>query len=231
MADSKHTEKNTSMAAEAESKQQQVYNQIKEDILNNTYPPGTLMVERKLCGIYNVSRSPIRNALANLTRDGLLAFIPGKGTIVPEYTIEDILEIYDLIEVFQSYAIHSCIQKLSEVSQGAMENILSHMDDALQGSDLRRFNQWDQRFHQFIIECASNNRLNAFYHQLSCQNARFLASTLEDTELARQSLGQHREIFSCMCQMDEDKTRQALKKHYQAIKQYYINKILKRHMQ
>jgi DNA-binding GntR family transcriptional regulator len=46
-----------------EFKQNQVYNEIKTDILNNTYPAGTVMVERRLCEIYNVSRSPIRNAL------------------------------------------------------------------------------------------------------------------------------------------------------------------------
>lgn len=63
----------------AENKQQQAYQQIKQDILNNTYPEGTVMVERKLCDIYHVSRSPIRNALQQLTHEGLLSFVPGKG--------------------------------------------------------------------------------------------------------------------------------------------------------
>ena len=60
-----------------ENKQQLAYQQIKQDILNNTYPAGTVMVERKLCEIYNVSRSPIRNALQQLTHEGLLSFVPG----------------------------------------------------------------------------------------------------------------------------------------------------------
>ena len=60
----------------AENKQQQAYQQIKQDILNNTYPEGTVMVERKLCDIYHVSRSPIRNALQQLTHEGLLSFVP-----------------------------------------------------------------------------------------------------------------------------------------------------------
>ena len=60
-----------------ENKQQLAYQQIKQDILNNPYPAGTVMVERKLCEIYNVSRSPIRNALQQLTHEGLLSFVPG----------------------------------------------------------------------------------------------------------------------------------------------------------
>lgn len=58
----------------AENKQQQAYQQIKQDILNNTYPEGTVMVERKLCDIYHVSRSPIRNALQQLTHEGSAVF-------------------------------------------------------------------------------------------------------------------------------------------------------------
>ncbi|MEI3340283.1 MAG: GntR family transcriptional regulator [Eubacterium sp.] len=71
-------DKYDSLQQPAESKQALAYQQIKEDILNNTYPEGTVMVERKLCDIYNMSRSPIRNALQQLTHEGLLTFVPEK---------------------------------------------------------------------------------------------------------------------------------------------------------
>lgn len=67
----------------AQSKQMLAYQQIKEDILNNTFPEGTVMVERKLCDIYQVSRSPIRNALQQLTHEGLLSFVPAKALLFP----------------------------------------------------------------------------------------------------------------------------------------------------
>ena len=70
-----------------------------------------LLLERKLCDIYNVSRSPIRNALQQLSHEGLLDFIPGKGATVAGFSIEDILEVYDLIEVLQLYAAASSVPK------------------------------------------------------------------------------------------------------------------------
>ena len=51
-------------------------------ILRDEFPAGTVMVERKLCDIYGVSRSPIRNALQQLTFEGFLSYQPGKGTVV-----------------------------------------------------------------------------------------------------------------------------------------------------
>ncbi len=220
----------TDILNDTENKQQQVYIQLKEDILNNVYPPGTIMVERKLCDIYNVSRSPIRNALANLTRDGLLTFIPGKGTQIPEYTIEDILEIYDLVEVFQSYAISTCIQKLNDISLNVLQTIMDEMKTAIDANHFADAHKWDQQFHQYLIDCASNSRMHDYYQQLGYQNARFQATTLDDAELAKRSFTQHQCIFESLQNKDLDGALLALKNHYQDIKQYYIHRLLNKHL-
>ena len=134
-----------------ENKQQLAYQQIKQDILNNTYPAGTVMVERKLCEIYNVSRSPIRNALQQLTHEGLLSFVPGKGTVVASFSTDDILEVYDLIELLQDYAIKACINKQNALVVNALEMALNNMKTALEKDDIFHFTRWDQKFHQLLV--------------------------------------------------------------------------------
>ena len=98
------------------------------------------MVERKLCEIYNVSRSPIRNALQQLTHEGLLSFVPGKGTVVASFSTDDILEVYDLIELLQDYAIKACINKQNALVVNALEMALNNMKTALEKDDIFHFN-------------------------------------------------------------------------------------------
>ena len=62
------------------------------------------MLERRLCEIYSMSRSPIRNALWQLTYEGLFKLHSRQGAAVAGFSIEDILEVYDLIETLQIYA-------------------------------------------------------------------------------------------------------------------------------
>lgn len=119
-----------------ENKQQLAYQQIKQDILNNTYPAGTVMVERKLCEIYNVSRSPIRNALQQLTHEGLLSFVPGKGTVVASFSTDDILEVYDLIELLQDYAIKACINKQNALVVNATGNGSQQYENSAEKDDI-----------------------------------------------------------------------------------------------
>ncbi len=218
----------TQMGEPAESKQAQAYQQIKEDILNNTYKEGTILVERKLCEIYNMSRSPIRNALQQLTHEGLLSFIPGKGVVVPEFTTEDILEVYDLIEIMQLYAVKSCINKSTDVTLESLHLVMEKMHESLKQGDIYQCTRWDQKFHELIVAYSSNTRLQNIYAQLNCQHMRFIATILDDMDLAQLSYKEHTSIMKAIEAKDTDAAEAALRQHYQTIKQYYINKLIHR---
>lgn len=210
------------------SKQAMVYNHIKEDILNGTFKPGTVMVERKLCDIYNVSRSPVRGALQNLLRDGLLIYYPGQGMQVPEISLEDIFEIYDLLEMFQKYAVSISIKKMDKVSLKALENILKEIRKALDNDNVLEAVKWDIKFHEFLVEFCGSFRLKNFYDQVSCQILRFLSSTLADTQLAERSYTEHMHIYQCLLENNLDGAREAIETHYQNTKQYYIDRLIRK---
>lgn len=211
---------------DSDSKQEQVYSNLKEDILQGKFPPGSPMVERKLCDIYNVSRSPIRNALQRLVRDGLVAFVPGKGMIVPEITIEDIFEIYDMMEMFQIYAIRRTGSKMNEVSLHTLETILFNIRTSLDEENIPGAILWDVKFHEFLVSLAGSTRLKMFHDQIHNQIARFLSYTLEDTQLAERSYLEHRNIYNCLAEGDIDGAEDAISQHYTNTKQYYINRLL-----
>ncbi|MDO4734734.1 MAG: GntR family transcriptional regulator [Lachnospiraceae bacterium] len=224
MAEKRETSQDT------ESKQEQVYNYLKQDILEGKFPPGAPMVERKLCDIYHVSRSPVRNALQRLIRDGLVAFVPGKGMIVPEITIEDIFEIYDMMELFQIYAIRRSAGKMNEVSLKALENILLNIRTSLDEENIPGAIQWDVKFHEFLVTLAGSARLKQFHDQIHNQIERFLSYTLEDTQLAERSYLEHRNIYHCLAEGDVAGAEHAISQHYSNTKQYYINRLLREHL-
>ena len=205
-----------------DSKQLQVYKLIRDAIVKNEFPPGTVMVERKLCDIYNVSRSPIRNALQQLTFEGLLTYMPGKGTVVPEFNLEDILEVYDLLEVLQVYATRQCIHQLDAVAVETKNMILTSERGALEKEDLYTASQWDQRFHDFIVDRSNNHRLKNLFDQLNNQRVRFITPTLKDTDHYQCTLKEHEDIYRHIVDRDSDAAEAAVRRHYATLKQYYI---------
>ena len=215
-----------SSAASADSKQIQAYQQIKEAIINNEFPPGTPMVERKLCDMYSVSRSPIRNALQQLIHAGLLTVAPGKGVIVPEYSTEDILEIFDIMEMLQTHAVRYCVRTKNEMTEQTLHMFLNNMRQCIDSGDLLSNTKWDQQFHRYIISTASNKRLDAMFEQINNQQIRCVVTILDDPVHAEASYNQHVALYNAILAGDENAPAEAVKNHYKAIKQYYINKLL-----
>lgn len=213
----------------AESKQQLAYQQLRQDILSNNYPEGTVLTERKLCERYQVSRSPVRNALQQLTHEGLLSLIPGKGATVVGFSVEDILEVYDLIEMMQLYALHSLAGRMDSAILSRLGELLDEMEQCTRQKDTAGATRWDQQFHHFLITATGNRRLLAMYEQLHMQSIRFMATTAAgDAALAARSCQEHAKIYGSMEKGDFAGAEAGIRAHYRNIKQYYIDKLLLR---
>lgn len=211
-----------------DTKQVMVYNQIKEAIIRKDFPPGTILVERKLCDLFKMSRSPIRNALRQLTTEGLLSFEPGKGTIVPLFTVEDILEVYDLIEILQLYAVRTFVGHLDDVALLSLKEIIDSMRSSIDAGESFINSQWDAKFHDFIIRHSYNKRLSELFKQLDNQRALFVVNTFDDIARQENSYLQHLEIYNSIAGKNLEACEKAIKSHYADIRQYYINRLLKK---
>lgn len=208
------------------TKEVQVYEQIKQDILNDKFEPGTILVERKLTEQYNVSRSPVRYALRQLVKDGLLEGEPGKGIIVPVYTLEDILEVYDLLEVLQVYALQISMKNFNIITDARLEKILEETRHHTVDGDLAERMKWDIRFHEFIIHSVNNKRLDMMFEMLVNQKIRFDVASFDDLSHAENSNEQHEKIFEAIRARDVEASVAAMKEHEQYIKKYYIDKLV-----
>jgi len=209
-----------------DSKEGWVYEQIKEAILRNEFRPGSVMVERKLAEKYNVSRSPVRQAIKQLVTEGLLANDAGKGIIVPIYTLEDVLQVYDLLEVLQIYAIQVSLKNYNQIADTELKYIVDEINKAFNAKDLVARMEWDIKFHTFIINNVGNKRLDAMFTMLVNQKRRFDITSYDDLEHGKLTSEQHEAIYNAIVKRDLNAATKAIQEHTQYIKKYYIDKLI-----
>ena len=80
------------------------YAALRDDILQWKYPPGTAFAEVEHATRLSISRTPIREAFARLTAEGLLVALPGRGLVVSELSRDTIVELFELRIVLESEA-------------------------------------------------------------------------------------------------------------------------------
>lgn len=139
---------------------EQVHDIIKENILNGTFKEGEWLQEKKLAKMFNISRSPVREALKELVGEGLLVNIPNKGVFVRKFTMKDINNIFELREVLEKYATKKIIEEGSDEEIQKLVEIFNEMEESYNKEDLYAYYKIDTIFHSMLFDMCKNDILN-----------------------------------------------------------------------
>jgi DNA-binding GntR family transcriptional regulator len=206
-----------------ETKQKWLYDQIKKAIIGNEYLPGAMLVERSLCEQYEISRTPVREALRQLANEGMVEQIIGKGAFVAEISFGDMIEIFEMREALEREAIKLFIIKndtaLIEKLQECFETQIKYED-----SDPVKFMDKDMESHFIIAEGAKNKRLTAALATIYGQIEMMAISAKNDENLRKMARGHHQKIMDAILKQDIPLAEQCIVEHIVAVKKYHISK-------
>ncbi|MEU3017630.1 GntR family transcriptional regulator [Nocardiopsis sp. NPDC007018] len=98
-----------------------VYERLREEIVEWELAPGTHLNETRIAARLGVSRTPLREALHRLDRDGLVRISPGRGAFVSEIALGDVAHRFQLRDALESYAVRLCARADERSVFGALE--------------------------------------------------------------------------------------------------------------
>lgn len=136
------------------------YSEIRRLILSGDLRPGERVTVRPLAEQLELSPTPIRTALSALERQGMLEARDHRGFFVPQLSLEDFMEIYELREALEGIASRRAAQspQCAELAD-QMDALLEDQRAAVVGGDLVAYGELDVQFHQLIWSGSGNRRL------------------------------------------------------------------------
>jgi DNA-binding GntR family transcriptional regulator len=202
-----------------------VYHQLRDNIGNHQIRPGERLQEVSLAAQLGVSRTPVREALARLESEGMIA-MEGRGFVIPELTDVDIEEIYQLRFLLEPAAVSSAVAEVSSPSD--LANMSSAVEDAAsaeKGGDYRAFLEANSRFHNAWRALIPNRRMSRLLDQY-VGHVRFLrVLTLGDATARKAALTGMRSIYAAFKKQDAQAAAAAMHKHLEAAKHFLITAI------
>jgi DNA-binding GntR family transcriptional regulator len=196
----------------------QVTNAIREAIVTGEYEPGQKLSETALSEHYEVSRTPIREALKQLEREGLVEIIPRVGTCVTKPTEQELRELFTLKEVLEGLAAGLFTEKgdLSEIAK--VRQTVADMEKALQTSDNKLYVEANSIFHETILEGANSSKLSYMLNLLLNQIPynRYVFITIGDPVRREQSLKEHKAILAAIEKGDRMEAEKTMREHVRA---------------
>jgi DNA-binding GntR family transcriptional regulator len=128
---------------------------------NGQLPPGSRLNEKDLSEWLNVSRTPIREALAALAKDGLIEVIPHRGAVVKAVTAEDIREEYTIRAALEGLAIELAVPHVPEEVLAELAALVDEMHDLLRAGDVPGFLECNRQMHLRLYSYCGSPRLLA----------------------------------------------------------------------
>jgi DNA-binding GntR family transcriptional regulator len=145
----------------------QLYAEILGKIMSGEFPPGSRLVEENLAAAHNVSRTPIREILFALERDGLVGRVKNRGAKVVAFTADDVEEIYEIRKALENLAVRRAVHNLKL-------NDLLEFERELEELNRHKGPNWndqqaavDLRLHRLIVRHSGNRRLISYLENIS----------------------------------------------------------------
>ena len=173
---------------------------IRTAIISGEYEGGERLVEARICSRYEVSRTPVREALRALAQEGLVEIVPNQGARVRKLNVKDIHDIYDVLIMTEGTACYRAAKNAGGEDITQLEEVQFHLERSIMDINLDLASNLNQKFHKTIYQIADNPYLiqirQNFWHRIQWL-ARFAFSPNNPRQLEI-TLEQHPEMIGAL---------------------------------
>lgn len=135
----------------------EIYKQIKLDILNLKIKDGDFLTLAELAEKYNVSKTPVRDALGALEIQGYLKSLPRKGYLVKPVTQKNIRESFKMRSILEKAAVNLAVKEADDLELENIFKLAMKFPEDSEGSGIVEFNELNDLFHMSIIKATHNS--------------------------------------------------------------------------
>lgn len=210
------------MGNRRESLAQLAYQRIRDDLLDQRLLPRQPLVEVELAADHGMSKTPIREALLSLAREGLVQMSSFRGGRVWAFTADDPCEIYEVRELLEPYALRRAALRLKDGDMHAVHALLNEARVAAERGNRRELSKLNRAFHgSLVARCGNEGVIDILSHlqdQIRVMSLRFW--NVQATHLHEAC--QHEVILAAVEVGDADRAAELLGKHISEFEERYV---------
>jgi DNA-binding GntR family transcriptional regulator len=186
---------------------------VREAIVDGSLAPGETINQVELSRQLGVSRAPLREALRQLEKEGLVTHIPYRGTIVTPLTRRGVEELQSFRRLIEFFAAGQLMARAGAVEFDELEQIVEEMAKAVSEGDNDKLNEADIQFHSRIIELSDHQILKEVWETYVQQIRRILTFRNRYNLDLQQLVKLHRDLVAALRARDREAVRRCYDVH------------------
>jgi DNA-binding GntR family transcriptional regulator len=204
---------------------ERVLHRIRELIVRGELPAGTQLDEQALANAMQISRTPIREAISKLNKEGLVEYRPYKGHFVRSFTAKEVSDLFEVRKALEGLAIRLAVAKLTDDDLTLLRRILGNIDTALAEGDLVAYSTADREFHTVVAQMSENASLIELLDRLGMQIQIMRTIANRDPHVVARTAHERPLILAALEQRDGALAMQLMEQHIEGVREALVGQL------
>lgn len=147
---------------------QQIVAQIRREILSGDRKEGEALREQDLSSRFGVSRGPVRAALLELSREGLVVTVPNRGVRIARHPSAAVHRlIVEMRQQIETFVVENAFRELLDTGLDKLEELLDQIREASEAKDLEQLRELEWAFHATVVGMLGDKHLEEIWHSVT----------------------------------------------------------------
>lgn len=204
-------------------KREQAYQKLRDAITYGDLKPGEKLVEKTVCEMFGIGRTPVREALRQLQMEGYIEVSPNKGAVIRKVSTEELDNVYDVLGLLEGYAAEMAVKNLTTPRIATLKNLAREAKTAARASNHRTWFVKNDEFHSYLMDLAGNPILTEEIRKFRRRIYRYRALALTLQGNVDDLVKQHEEIVVKVAQKKGAEASLAMRKHVEWTKKLLVS--------
>jgi DNA-binding GntR family transcriptional regulator len=169
--------------------------------------------ERQLAQDFGISRTPVREAMVQLEREGFVRSVPRRGVYVVRKTKSEVIELIQAWAALESMAARLLTQSASDADIAGLRRMFTTFEDDKLHAKLDEYSEVNINFHQTIIELSGNQVLIRLAENLFTHMRMIRGSTIGEDDRVERSIRDHMNIIHALEARDTERAEDLVRQH------------------
>lgn len=201
---------------------ERVYQYIRDAVINGTVPANARLDEQAFADEIGVSRTPIREAIGKLTREGLVEYRPYQGNFVRAFTTTQVNDLYEVRKTLEVLAMRLAVPRMTAEDIANIRGILDEVYDAYLRDDMVAYGTTDRRFHEAIANLSGNDTLIESLDRLAMQVQLVRTAANRDPDVVERAAHQRPAILAALEARDAVRAARLMETHIDDVRRSVV---------
>lgn len=197
------------------------YRALKQLIIEQKYRPEQMLNEKELMQTFDIGRTPLREVLFDLQRDGLVNVVPRCGTFVSSLSLDDLKNISQIrptleslvVELLCDHATQEQLDHMAGILREAEAIIAANGGERLCSDAVVTIRNLEANLHNYMYEATSNPYLIYICRQLEANCERYWVYANLNTDWLISQIADHKNLHQAMVHRDRELSARIAKDH------------------